>query len=203
MTPAGSVAAARAGAEARRPGDPRAAGISRRAVRFAGGLLSLVLFLSLSACGYRLQTRPESRFADPQIRVDLRPFLNQSLVPDAGAYLAARLREEMRRTGFRGTFAERLADYAIDGTVRDVHDEVVSHGKDQFALEHRLRISVDVRIVEVAHGRLLWKGEGLSDGASYFAGPDFQYTESNRRKAFEEVCRRMARRIGQTLRVIL
>lgn len=187
----------------RRPGAPPGGGVFPRGVRITGGLLGVLLLLSSSACGYRLQTRPESRFADPHVRVDLRPFLNQSLVPDAGAFLAARLREEMRRTGFRGTFGTGMADYAVDGTVREIHEEVVSHGADQFALEHRLRIFVDIRIVEVARGRLLWKGDGLSDSASYFSGPDFQYTESNRRKAFEEVCRRMARRIGQTLKVIL
>jgi hypothetical protein len=66
-----------------------------------------------------------------------------------------------------------------------------------------MTIIVDIRVVEVNGGRLLWKEEGLSDAASYFAGPDFQYTESNRRMAFEEVCRRVGRKIAQTLKVIL
>ena len=62
---------------------------------------------------------------------------------------------------------------------------------------------VDIRVVEIKRGRLLWKEDGLTDAASYFVGPDFQYTESNRRMAFEEICRRLARRIGETLREIL
>ena len=84
-----------------------------------------------------------------------------------------------------------------------MREDVISHGTDEFGLEYRLTLQVDVRVVEVAHGRLLWKQEGMTEAASFFSGADFQYTESNRRMAFEETCRRMARRIGQTLRVIL
>ena len=168
---------------------------------FRGLLLFLAVFLP--ACGYSLQGSPDSRFTDPGIRVDLRPFLNESFVPDAGAFLASKLREEMQRNGFRGTYERSMADYLIEGTVREIREDVSSHGTDQFALEYRMTIIVDIRVVEVKGGRLLWKEDGLSDAASYFAGPDFQYTESNRRMAFEEVCRRIGRKIGQTLKVIL
>lgn len=162
-----------------------------------------VPFLILSSCRYGLRGDPGSRFADPSVRVDLPPFTNDSIIPDAGAYLSSRLRDEMVRTGFRGRFERNMADYLIEGTVRETLEWVSSHGADQFALEHRMSVSVDIRVVEVTRGRLLWKEDGISESASYFAGPDFQFTEANRRMAFEEICRRIARRIGQTLRVIL
>lgn len=166
--------------------------------------LALILaLLALAGCGYRLQAPTGSRFSAPGVVVDLRPFSNASLVPDAGAELAGRLREEMRRGGYRGAFGRVDADYMIEGHVREVREEVSSHGADRFALEHRLTLLADIRVVEVAKGRLLWKEEGIAESASYFAGADFQYTEANRRTAFEEACRRMARRIGQSLRVIL
>lgn len=160
------------------------------------------LLLALPSCGYRLRGDPGSRFSSPDVRVQLRPFANASLVPDAGAYLAARLREEMRRAGFQGQFVTPNADFLVEGSIRDVQEKVFSYGADQFALEHRLTLQVDVRVVELVRGRLLWKAEGLSETASYFAGTDFQYTEANRRIVFEEASRRMARRIGQTLRVL-
>ena len=173
-----------------------------RKARIVRPLFALGL-LCLAGCGYRLQEDPGLRFSEPGIVVDLRPFANVSLVPDAGAFLAGRLREEMGREGFRGRFAHSGADYLVEGTVKDVREEVVSHGTDQFGLEYRLTLQVDIRVVEVTHGRLLWKEEGMAESAPYFSGADFQYTESNRRIAFEETCRRMARRIGQTLRVLL
>ena len=163
----------------------------------------LACCFALAACGYRLHEDPGMRFSDPGIVVDLRPFANASLVPDAGAFLAGRLREEMAREGFRGRFARAGADFVVEGVVKDVREEVVSHGADRFALEYRLTLQVDIRVVEVVHGRLLWKEEGLSEAAPFFSGADFQYTEANRRMAFEETCRRMGRRIGQTLRVLL
>ena len=99
-------------------------------------------------------------------------------------------------------FDNRNADFLVQGSIRDVREDVSAYGGDRFALEHRLTLQVDIRVVELFTGRLLWKEEGLSESASYYAGTDFQYTEANRRVAFEEVSRRMARRIGQTLRVL-
>ena len=49
---------------------------------------------------------------------------------------------------------------------------------------------------------MLYEVITLMEATSYFSGTDFQYTAANRRMAFEEACRRMARRIGQTLRVL-
>lgn len=164
-------------------------------------LILLVLFLG--SCGYRFQAEPGSRFADPSLRVDLRPFANVSVVPDAGALLAGQLREEFRRAGFRGSFERIGAEFLIDGIVKEIREEVVSHGADGFALEHRLTLVVNLRVAATVQGRVLWKEDGLAESASYFGGADFQYTESNRRAAIEEVCRRMARRISQTIRVVL
>ncbi len=87
--------------------------------------------------------------------------------------------------------------------MREVRTEIFSHGADRFALENRLTLVVDIRVVEVVRGGVLWKESGLSETASYFSGADAQYTEANRRAAFEQVVRRMAVRLSQTLRVLL
>jgi hypothetical protein len=135
--------------------------------------------------------------------MDLRPFANRSSTPDAGAVVAARLREELRRSGFRGSFVNVGANYLIEGTVREIRLDIFSHGKDRFAMENRLTLVVDIRVVEVVRGGVLWKESGLSETASFFSGTDAQYSESNRRAAFEEVARRMTVRLSQTLRVLL
>ncbi len=174
--------------------------------RLTGTLLVLAALpgmLGLAGCGYVLRDDPGRRFSEPGIVVDLRPFANASLFPDGGAFLAGRLRDTLVREGFRGRFARSNADYLVEGTLKEVREEVVSHGTDEFGLQYVLTLRVDIRVVEVTHGRLLWKEEGMAESTSYFSGADYQYTESNRRMAFEETCRRMARRIGQTLRVIL
>jgi hypothetical protein len=134
---------------------------------------------------------------------DLGPFSNENLIPDAGALLAGRLREELRRLGFRGRFDRNGAEYRIEGKVKKGTDDVVTHDAAGFGLEYRLTLVVDIRVTEIGKGRLIWKEEGLSESTSYFGGSDFQYTESNRRAAFEEICRRMAHRIGQTIRIAL
>ena len=165
-------------------------------------LIALALLSAVAGCGYRLESGT-ARFKDPSVRMDVSPFANRSTTPDAGAVVAARFREELRRSGFRGSFGNIGANYLVEGTVRDVRSEVFSHGVDRFSLENRLTLVVDVRVVEVARGRVLWKESGLSETDSYFSGTDAQYTEANRRAAFEEVVRRMAVRLSQTLRVLL
>jgi hypothetical protein len=165
--------------------------------------LVLLLVLVLPSCGYRLAADPESRFGAAGLRVDLRPFANLTVYPGAGAAVASAVREEMRRSGFRGTFEAGAPDYRIEGTVRDARVEVISHDVAGLALEHRLILLVDIRVVEVMRGRILWREEGLAESVSYYIGADYQFTESNLRMAMDEAAGRLARRIGQTLRVIL
>ncbi|HEX7523675.1 MAG TPA: LPS assembly lipoprotein LptE [Candidatus Deferrimicrobium sp.] len=165
-------------------------------------LIVLALLSAVAGCGYRLESGT-ARFKDPSVRMDVSSFANRSTTPDAGAVVAARFREELRRSGFRGSFGKIGANYLIEGTVRDVRSEIFSHGADRFSLENRLTLVVDIRVVEIVRGGVLWKESDLSETASYFAGADAQYTEANRRAAFEQVVRRMAVRLSQTLRVLL
>ena len=167
-----------------------------------GILVALALLFAASGCGYRLESGT-ARFTDPSVRIDVSPFANRSTTPDAGAVVAARLREELRRSGFRGTFGDIGPNYLVEGKVREVRSDAFSHGADRFSLENRLTLVVDIRVVEVVRGGVLWKESGLSETASYFSGADAQYTEANRRAAFEEIARRMAVRLSQTLRVLL
>ena len=120
-----------------------------------------------------------------------------------GAVVATRLREELRRSGFRGSFGDVGANYLIEGKVREVRSDVFSHGADRFSLENRLTLVVDIRVIEVVRGGVLWKESGLTETASFFSGQDAQYSEANRRAAFEEIARRMAVRLSQTFRVLL
>ena len=165
-------------------------------------LIAFALLSVVAGCGYRLESGT-ARFTDPAVRMDVSPFANRSTTPDAGAVLAARFREELRRSGFRGSFGNVGADYQVEGTVREVRSDLFSQGADRFTLENRLTLVVDIRVFEVVRGGVLWKESGLSETASYFSGTDAQYSEANRRAAFEQVVRRMAVRLSQTLRVLL
>ena len=165
-------------------------------------LVALALLSAVAGCGYRLESG-SARFTDPSVRMDVSPFANRSSTPDAGAVVAATFREELRRSGFRGTFGDVGANYLVEGTVRDLRSDIFSHGTDRFSIENRLTLVVDVRVVEVVRGGVLWKESGLTETASFYAGPDAQYTEANRRAAFEEVARRMAVRMSHILRVLL
>jgi hypothetical protein len=165
-------------------------------------LIAFALLSTVAGCGYRLESGT-TRFTDPSVRMDVPPFANRSTTPDAGAVIAARFREELRRSGFQGNFGNIGANYLVEGTVREVRSDLFSQGADRFALENRLTLVVDIRVVEVLRGGVLWKEAGLSETASYYSGSDAQYTEANRRAAFEQVVRRMAVRMSQTLRVLL
>jgi hypothetical protein len=165
-------------------------------------LIGLALLSAVAGCGYRLESGT-ARFTDPSVRMDVPPFANRSTTPDAGAVVAMRFREELRRSGYQGSFGNVGPNYLIEGTVREIRSDIFSHGADRFSLENRLTLVVDIRVIEVIRGGVLWKETGLSETASYYSGTDAQYTEANRRAAFEEVVRRIAVRLSQTLRVLL
>jgi len=165
-------------------------------------LIAAALLSAVAGCGYHLESGT-ARFTDPAVQMEIPPFANRSTIPDAGAWLAACFREELRRSGFRGTFGNVGANYLVEGTVREIRSDLFSQAPDRFSLENRLTLVVDIRVVEVVRGGVLWKESGLTESASFYSGTDAQYTEANRRAAFEEVARRMAVRLSQTLRVLL
>jgi hypothetical protein len=167
------------------------------------GALAALLLLA-GACGYRFETvRGGARFGDPAARYLLAPFANLTSDEGAGAILAGNLREELRREGLAGSFTALPADFLVEGTVREVGEEIVSHDDSGYGQEYRLTLQVDVRVVETATGRLLWKEEGISETAPYYALRDFSFTRANRHRAIEEACRRLALRMSRTLRTIL
>jgi hypothetical protein len=165
--------------------------------------LFLLLLFGVAACGYRLQAEGKGRFPDPSLVIELAPFTNDSQEPDAGSYVAARLREELRRRGFEGKFGRVGADFQVTGKVGEFRDEVFSHTLTRFQLENRFTLQVSVRVVDTRQGTVLWKDEELAETVSYYAGSDAQYTASNRRAAFEEAVRRMVLRMAQTIRLIV
>ena len=167
-------------------------------------LLFLVLLaIALSSCGYSLQPEGTGRFTDPKARVDLSPFVNDTSEPDAGAYIASKLREGMRQRGFEGSFERIGADFIIAGRVRGYEDEVLSHTAFRFALENRVTLFVEIHVIDTRNGNVLWKEEKLRESVSYYSGIDPQYVASNRRAAFEEAVRRVVLRMAQTIRLIM
>ena len=117
-------------------------------------LVALALLSAVAGCGYRLESGT-ARFTDPSVRMDVPPFANRSTTPDAGAAIAMRFREELRRSGFRGSFGSVGANYLIEGKVREVRSDIFSHGADRFSLENRLTLVVDIRVIEVLRGGVL------------------------------------------------
>jgi hypothetical protein len=143
------------------------------------------------------------RFGDPSARIDLAPFENRSADEGAGALLAGYLREELRRDGLAGRYTPPPADISIEGMVREVREEITGHDDASYGQEYRLALRVDVRVVETSRGRVLWKEEGLVESAPYFASGEYSLTRANRRRALEEACHRLARRMSRTLRTVL
>jgi hypothetical protein len=59
----------------------------------------------------------------------------------------------------------------------------------------RLRIRLDVSLVERATGKVIWKEDGMETRASYEVGPDPLVNQRNKTLALERVARRLAQQI--------
>ena len=158
--------------------------------------------LAAVSCGYRLLPEGSGRFSDPTVRVELSPFKNDTTEIDAGAFLASNLRKELRKRGFAGSFDRTEADFLITGRVRQSRDDMLSQS-GRFALENQFTLIVEISVVNMQNGKVLWKETTMRERVSYYSGPDPEYTASNRRAAFEEASRRLVLRMAQTIRLIL
>jgi hypothetical protein len=167
-------------------------------------LLAATVAAVAPGCGYQLHSAGKARFSDPELRMDVPPFANASTIPDAGSYVAARLREELRRGGYRGGFERPGAEFLVEGKVLETREIVISHSvNSRFGLEYRLTVALEIRVVEAVKGRVLWKEAGITESAPFYSGPDPQYTEANRRAAFENAVHRLVIRLAQTIRVVV
>jgi outer membrane lipopolysaccharide assembly protein LptE/RlpB len=90
----------------------------------------------------------------------------------------------------------QAADAILEGTIRSIHYEPLSFGRDERAQERRVTLSIDLKLIQRTSGKALWNVSGLSYLNAYkVVQNDPAATEFNKRKALSRVAENLAGKI--------
>jgi hypothetical protein len=144
---------------------------------------ALLAALALSGCGYSLGAG-SARMPTGAQRVFVRPFENRTTDSEAGALVAAALRQELARRGAGGG-SEAAA--RIEGAVDDVSFSVLAIGPPP---TYRLTLTVTARLL--AEGKALAE-QRAARVEDYLSGLDPLESEGRRRLALRRAAEAVAR----------
>ena len=142
---------------------------SLRSIPRSGASSALVLLLAVSGClhyGFAGGGLPS------HVRtMAIQPFDNETASPDLQQELLASMHRELQnRLGVRDA-PESRADAVVRGVIRSYDADVpVAYSSDPnqaLTARRRLRITLDVQIVDQTTGKTLWEKNGLAEEGEY------------------------------------
>ena len=141
-------------------------------------LLIALALLSLH-CGYRLSGRGNN--LPPAARTIAIPaFKNQTVRPQAEQFITFAVREEfVRRSKLRLVEAQADADLLLEGALVSFKTTPVSYSAAGAASLYEVRLTLDVRLIDLQNGEIFYQGKGVSFLETYeIESEDFFSQES-------------------------
>jgi TolB-like protein len=131
-----------------------------------GWLLFIPALLSLS-CGYRLAGRGNN-LPPGAATIAIPAFKNQSARPQAEQFVTFAVREEfIRRSRLRLVEDRGRADLLLEGTITAFKVTPLSYSEAGAANLYEVRLTLDVRLVDMRSSELAFQGNGLSFQETY------------------------------------
>lgn len=149
-----------------------------------------------ASCGYRFSGQGEFPYGVKKIAVEV--FKNRSAEVGLENTVASSLIYELTRSGQVTVTEVEKADAVIRGTIQQVADRSVSRSELLIAEERRVFLRVDLQLSRIG-GKTLWSAEGLQEDEAFTVSEDRAVTEANRRKALDQLTRRLAEKIYQRI----
>lgn len=156
--------------------------------------ISILLFFSLSGCGYHLAGTVSSLPPDVK-RIAIPQFSNNTLRPDIENQFTNALLDEFAKGGKVGVVSETEADAVIRGTVAAFETTPVSYVGGDVIQEYRVTVRLEVAFVKKANESVLWKDKNISYFADYKNHQDVAVSEANRDAAIKKIADDVARQL--------
>jgi hypothetical protein len=135
--------------------------------RLAAATLLLAAALLPLQCGYRLSGRGRN-LPPGAAAIAIPGFTNQTLRPQAGQFVTFAVRDEfVRRSRLRLVAAQGDADLLLEGTITSFTVTPISYSDQGAANQYQVRLTLNVRLVEIQSGALVFQGSGLSFRETY------------------------------------
>jgi hypothetical protein len=101
---------------------------------------------------------------------------------------------ELTRSGQVKVTEPENADAVIKGSIEKLAIRSVSRSEILTTKAERVFIFLDLQLVD-ADGQVLWRGSGIEEDQAYQVADDDLATEANRRRAIQELSRRLAQKV--------
>ena len=162
-------------------------------------VIGIVVLALAAGCGYRFRDQVSVL---PQTVHSVAVPVFENRTTEAGlenVITAALITEFNRRQKLAVKNADR-ADAVLRGVISAIHYSPVSFGADERATERRVRLNVDVWVVETSSGRTLWTRQGLTYLEAYAVRTtDPVITEFNKRRALAKLSQNLAEKVHDYL----
>ena len=130
-------------------------------------LLLLAVTLLHLQCGYRLSGRGRN-LPSGAGSIAIPGFKNLTPRPQAEQFVTFAVRDEfIRRSRLRLVEVQRDADLLLEGTITGFTVTPRSYSEEGAANLYEVRLLIDVRLVDMKSGEMLFQGSGLSFQETY------------------------------------
>jgi len=160
------------------------------------GLIVFLCCLSVGACGYRFTGGGDLPEGIRKISVTV--LENRTGETGFENVMTNDLIYEFTRSRKASVTDREVADAVLSGVIQSMRDDTVSRKTEQTALERRVTISVNLRLVDT-DGKVLWAVKGLSANETYDVESDKLATEQNKRIALAKLSKRFAEKVFSSM----
>ncbi|MBN2178583.1 MAG: LptE family protein [Deltaproteobacteria bacterium] len=154
-------------------------------------LLTLLLILPVSGCGYRFA--PAGETMDRKIKaVYIDTFRNHTSEAQVENYVRnAFINQFIRGNRFKSADEKETSDAVLSGKITGLSTSHVSYEKNDTAREDTISLSFDVEFRD-SEGTILWAKKSLSGREAYRIDDNPTITGKNRKEALRKLSRDMA-----------
>lgn len=157
-------------------------------------LISILLFFSLSACGYHLAGTVSS--LPPDVKTIAIPqFSNKTLRPDIENQFTNALLDEFAKGKKVEVVEEGKADAVVKGVITAFDATPISYTGGDVIQEYRVTVRLEVSLVKKADEAVIWKDKNISYFADHKNDPDVAVSEANRDAAIKKIAVDLARQM--------
>lgn len=168
-------------------------------------LLFIFVILPITACGYHLREAGEPVGTDIE-SISIPMMTSTSSEAGFEADFTGAVREEFINSSRVALVPEGEADAVLKGRIYeistqpltyDVAEQTVSGRKVSYETtsSRRLKIMLDVELVESGSGKVIWSESAMEEEARYDVSADPLSSRYNQRQALKEVAGRLAKKI--------
>jgi outer membrane lipopolysaccharide assembly protein LptE/RlpB len=156
----------------------------------------IIVALFFSACGYRFAGSGNLPEGIQTIAIDI--FENRTTETGLENTITNDLIYEFTRKGRSVQKNRKKADAILTGVIESERISTISRQSQQSALARRVEITVSLKLTG-SDGRVKWSASNVSASEDYDVATDRQVTDINKRKAIENLSKKLAERVYNRL----